>query len=125
MTTARLGSQAPKISRKPRTFSGFAMPEINSPQPKTKPHARLAISSMSTSEHVSRKSHDEDRSRHEHGGGRDRAGGKARDAADAVAGRAAAAEAGAEADEKPCRDGHAVARRHLRRGQPVARDGAG
>src|SRR5438128_7372868 len=105
------------MSRKPRTFSGFTIPEINSPQPKMKPHARLARSSMSASEHVPRKTHDHDRDRHEHRGGHDRARGETRDAAHAVTGRTAAAEPGTEADEQPGRDDHGVARRHLRRAQ--------
>src|SRR5271169_1983406 len=35
-----------KISRKPKTFVGMTMPEINRPQPKMKPQARLASARM-------------------------------------------------------------------------------
>src|SRR5436305_1444994 len=125
MTTRRLGSQAPKMSRKPKTFSGFAMPESNSPQPKTNPHARLARRTMSAAQHVPEKTHDEHRRCHEYRGGRDRAGREARDAAHAVAGGAAAAEPGAEADEQSGPDDQRITRRHFRSGEPVTRERAG
>ncbi len=46
MTMARLGSQAPKISRKPRTFVGCTIPEISRPAPKINPQNKDAIISM-------------------------------------------------------------------------------
>jgi hypothetical protein len=46
ITTARLGSQAPKISRNPRTFVGWTIPEIKRPAPNTNPHTKDAITRM-------------------------------------------------------------------------------
>ena len=46
ITTARLGSQVPKISRKPKTFVGCTIPEISRPAPKIKPHSKDAITGM-------------------------------------------------------------------------------
>src|SRR5690554_3547964 len=43
MTKAREGSQAPAISRNPRTFSGLAIPETIRPRPKIRPANREAI----------------------------------------------------------------------------------
>src|SRR5688572_770890 len=37
ITNARDGSQRPKMSRKPSTFAGFAMPETMRPMPKMRP----------------------------------------------------------------------------------------
>ncbi len=46
ITTARLGSQAPKMSRKASTFAGCIIPEISRPQPKTNPEISAATISM-------------------------------------------------------------------------------
>jgi hypothetical protein len=46
MTTARLESQAPKISRNPKTLAGCTIPEISNPRPKMKPQTKLAIANM-------------------------------------------------------------------------------
>jgi hypothetical protein len=46
ITTARLGSQLPKMSRKASTFAGCIMPEINRPQPKTNPQINAAMAAM-------------------------------------------------------------------------------
>jgi len=40
MTTARLASQLPKMSRKPITFVGCNIPEMSNPQPKIKPQIK-------------------------------------------------------------------------------------
>src|SRR5699024_7394531 len=46
ITSAREGSQGPARSRKPRTFSGFASPEISKPKPNSKPAANEAITDL-------------------------------------------------------------------------------
>ena len=46
MTTARLASQAPKMSRKPSTFSVWTMPEIKRPEPNISPHNKDAMIGM-------------------------------------------------------------------------------
>jgi hypothetical protein len=46
ITTARLGSQAPKISRKPKTLVGWTIPEISRPAPNINPQKRDAIIGM-------------------------------------------------------------------------------
>jgi hypothetical protein len=46
ITTARLGSHAPKISRKAKTFVGWTIPEISRPVPNTNPHNNDAIIGM-------------------------------------------------------------------------------
>ena len=46
ITTARLGSQAPKMSRKPRTLVGCTMPEIKRPAPKIRPQNKGAMIHM-------------------------------------------------------------------------------
>ncbi len=40
ITKASVGSQEPNISKKPRTFSGFIMPEMVKPKPKIRPEMR-------------------------------------------------------------------------------------
>ena len=45
ITNASVASQAPKMSRKPSTFSGSVMPEISRPAPKISPQAKLATMS--------------------------------------------------------------------------------
>src|SRR5690606_21964035 len=103
ITKARVGSQSPKMSRKPRTRSGSVMPEIVRPAPNSRPDSSggtsLRTSAMSASDPL----HDEhggDAGRHESGGGDDRSLRQAADAAHAVAACAAAAHAGAEADQQ-------------------------
>ena len=46
MTTARLGSQVPKMSRKANTFAGCIIPEISRPQPKINPQKNAAMINM-------------------------------------------------------------------------------
>jgi hypothetical protein len=46
MTTARLGSQAPKMSRKASTFAGCTISEISKPQPNINPQIKAAMTSM-------------------------------------------------------------------------------
>ena len=46
ITTARLGSQSPKISRKASTFAGCSIPEINSPKPNSNPQINAATTTM-------------------------------------------------------------------------------
>jgi hypothetical protein len=46
ITTARLGSHAPKMSRKPKTLVGCTMPEIRRPAPKIRPHNKGAMIHM-------------------------------------------------------------------------------
>src|ERR1700677_1980847 len=143
MTTARLGSQFPlgmaRTSRKPRTLVGSSMPERNRPQPKMKPQTRLASARMgSASKAVPRHRNHDDRRHHENAGSGDRSRRQPRNAADAVPGRAAVTEPGAEADEEPGDGDGDVARRHLhnrqrmteqhggeRRGNQRATDGSG
>src|SRR5258705_561626 len=87
ITTARLGSHAPKISRKPSTLVGCTMPETSRPVPKISPQTSGAIIHIgSTSQHVMRDCHGEDRRHHEDDGGRDRAHGKPSNPANAVPG---------------------------------------
>lgn len=43
MTNAREISQLPKTSRKPLTFSGFVIPEIDSPAANMTPETKLMI----------------------------------------------------------------------------------
>src|SRR5579859_2399984 len=102
MTKASVASHAPKTSRKPSTFSGSVMPEINSPSPKTKPQLKLArINGMFLpSETVTRERNRDDCRAHENQRRDDRARGDAREAADPVAGGAAIAHTGADPDQK-------------------------
>src|SRR5579883_3482841 len=91
----------PKTSRKPRTLLGCTMPETTRPRPKMKPHRRLAKAGIgSTRKEVVGEGDDDDGGQHEHDGGDERARRQPRDAANAVARRAAAAEPRAEADQK-------------------------
>ena len=46
ITTARLGSHAPKISRNAKTFVGLTIPEISRPAPNTNPDNKDATISM-------------------------------------------------------------------------------
>src|ERR1700681_4521821 len=121
ITTARLGSQAPKISRKPRTLAGCTIPEISRPAPNTSPQNRGAtIHMISASEQVTRDRNGHDCRRHKDDGGRDGAPGQPRYAANAMAGRAAAPEPRAEADQQSCRDNHGPARRQFGWRHPIA-----
>ena len=79
ITTARLGSHAPKISRKPRTLVGCTMPEIKQARAEDQaaqqggddPHG-------SASQHVMGDRDGDDRRHHEDDGGRDGARGQPR-----------------------------------------------
>src|SRR6185437_239995 len=119
MTKASVASHAPKMSRKPSTFSGSVMPEISRPAPKTSPEKKLAmITGMaSASEAVPRDRSGEDRGDHEDDCRRDRARRQPREAADAMARGAAIADAGAEADEQAGERDHGHVRCHPRRRQ--------
>ena len=46
MTIAKLGSQAPKMSRKANTFAGRTIPEISKPQPNINPQNKAAMTGM-------------------------------------------------------------------------------
>src|ERR1700719_4295371 len=105
ITTIRLGSQVPlampNTSRKPKTFVVCTMWEITRPEPKMKPQSRLASAGMAlASDDVMRQRDDDHRRDHEYDCRRDRARRQPRNAADAVAGGAAVAEPGAEADQQ-------------------------
>src|SRR5580704_3643552 len=104
ITIARLGSHVPlgipKKSRKASTFAGETICEITRPRPKMKPQRRLASTGMvSASNNVAHQRNDNDRCDHEHHGGDDRARRQPGDTADAVAGGAAVAQSGPEADQ--------------------------
>src|SRR5580698_7487080 len=75
ITKASVASHAPKTSRKPSTFSGSLMPEINSPSPKMRPQPKLAkISGMGLpSDKVANQRHRDERGTHEHQRRHDRA----------------------------------------------------
>src|SRR5271166_901322 len=102
ITKASVGSQVPEgmpsTSRKPSTLVGWVMPEMVRPKPKIRPQASAARTTgmASASQPMARERDDRHRGRHEYQGGDDRAGRQARHAAHPMAGRAAAAEPGAE-----------------------------
>src|SRR5580704_15028911 len=105
ITTIRLGSHVPlgmpNTSRKPKTFVVCTMREITRPEPKMKPQRRLASAGMAlASDNVVRQRDHNDRRDHEDQRRHNRARRQPRDAADAVAGGAAVAEPGAEADQQ-------------------------
>src|SRR5271165_3649630 len=100
MTMARLGSQSPAISRKPRTLAGSIMCETGSPRPKRTPatSALMRRGMPSASDDVPHDEHRDESGSHEQAGGNDRTRREARHAADAMTAGAATAESGAEAD---------------------------
>src|ERR1700722_16373793 len=119
MTTIRLGSQVPlgmpNTSRKPKTLVVCTMREITRPEPKMKPQRRLASAGMAlTSDDVMGQRDDDDRGDHEDQRRHDRAWRQPRNAADAVAGGAAVAEPGAEANQEAGDRDRDHAARHLR-----------
>src|SRR5580700_1983486 len=125
MTTIRLGSQVPlgmpNTSRKPKTLVVCTMREITRPAPKMKPQRRLASAGMAlASDNVMRHRDDDDRRDHEYDRRRDRARRQPRNTADAVAGGAAVAEPGAEADQEAGDRDRDHAARHLRHRHRVA-----
>src|SRR5262249_53126595 len=126
ISTSRLASQAPRISRKPSTFSVRIMPETSSPQPNTKPQINPAIASMAlASEPMTRDRDHRHRRRHEDRGRCERAGRDACYAADAVPGCATAAEPRAEPDQEPGGYDHRPVRRHLRLAERIAEEASG
>ena len=97
MTSARLGSQTPKMSRKPMIFCGLVMPESTSPKPKrTPPTSRRKAGSRQNSDMQQVPEHEYgcDTGGHEHGRRHERARGSAGESADAMTARAAGAVAG-------------------------------
>src|SRR5690554_2314754 len=75
MTNARDGSHNPAISRKPRTFSGLAIPDTIRPKPKTRPAKREAKENFmaSGSEQVANDENADKAGRHKTQGGDERA----------------------------------------------------
>src|SRR6185295_9916737 len=104
-TNSRLGSQSPAMSRKPRTFAGFIMPEMVSPNPKSSPAARaerfvrISAGQDMTHDKDSDNSHGKECQRRGQGTRR-----KARQAANAVAAGAAPSQARAIANEEATGD---------------------
>src|SRR5262249_42053701 len=76
MTKASVASHAPKMSRKPSTFSGWFMPEIRRPAPKIRPQTKLArIAGILASQSVADDCDGCERRDHEDDGCRDRSRG--------------------------------------------------
>src|SRR5229473_3562058 len=122
ITTARLGSHAPKISRNAKTFVGLTIPEISRPAPNTNPDNKDAIIRMIlASEDVTGYSNGYNRCQHKDDGRSDGANRQPCHATDAVAGDAAAPQPGAEADQQAGRDDDGPACRHFGWWHPITR----
>src|SRR6185312_7591964 len=102
ITKASVASHAPKKSRKPRTLAGCVMPEMSRPAPKIRPQTKLATTAgiALASKPMADDGDRCDGGDHEDDSRRDRAGRKPRKTADAMAGCAAVAHAGSEADQQ-------------------------
>src|SRR5207248_1912701 len=105
ITTARLGSHAPKISRNAKTFVGMTIPEISRPAPNTNPDNKDAIISMIlASEDMTGYCDGYNRCQHKDDGRSDGTNRQPSHATDAVAGGTAASQSGAETDQQAGRD---------------------
>src|SRR6185436_10572487 len=111
ITSASEGSQRPAMSRNPRTFAGFAMPETMRPKPNSRPvtKARSAYI-VSASEDVTDDEHGREACSHERERGREGSRRQPRQAAHTVATRAARAIARADADDQSRDDQRRIAR---------------
>ena len=115
-----------QMSRKSSTLAGCTMPEISSPEPNMKPQPKRAIASHGSAPACRVSATTATARLMKIDGRHDRARRQPRDAADAMAGRAAAAQPRAEADQQSGADDHASSSRGIsRRRQRYAGEAAG
>src|SRR5438128_1993355 len=121
ITTARLGSHAPKISRNAKTFVGMTIPEISRPAPNTNPDNKDAtISMILASEDMTGYCDGYNRCQHKDDGRSDGTNRQPSHATDAVAGGTAASQSGAETDQQAGRDDDGPACRQFGWWHPIA-----